>query len=128
MVYAGVDHRAYRKALGINTVPTAGDHLFARLHLLVGHDVTDKKLSLVRALDDSLQPRPLQDHARAAVLVIDHQHLRAERKNFLHLAHDAVRSDDRHICLDAGAVTFIDLDDVRLLAAAAADDLGNYAL
>ena len=41
------------------------------------------------------------------------QHLRSGAVHAQHLAHDAVRGDDRHVGLDAVALTFVDVDRTR---------------
>ena len=68
------------------------------------------------------------NHPRAAGLVVDGQHLRRVGKHFPHLAHDAVRGDDRHIALEAVIVAFVNGENLRLVGTAGPDDLGRQRL
>ena len=127
-IFAGFDRRnlADRQALGEDAIATAGEHLFAGFHLLVTHDVLQRRHSVLRALDDALQARVLQYCSDAAELIIDGQHLRRSREHLDDLADDAGWGDDRHVGLDAVFRALVDVEYARLLAAAGADDLRRH--
>ena len=70
-----VDH-ADRQAAGKNLVAARGEHLLAGLDALVGQDADDLRLAGRIAAQNAANARGLKNHARAAGLVVDGQHLR----------------------------------------------------
>src|SRR5581483_4813252 len=121
------DH-ANRHALGEDAIAAAGQNALAGLNLLVAHDVLHHGLATRRALDDSLQPRFLQDDARSAGAVVDHEHQRRRGIDTNDLADHAIGGDDRHVVAHAIFGALVDVNAAGKFAAGSADDLRRQRL
>src|SRR5580658_1779596 len=120
-----VDH-ADGKAAGEDLIAARGEHDFAFLDALVGQDVYDFQLSEGVAAQDAANARGFKNHAGAAGLVVDGEHLGGVGKHVADLADDSVRSDDGVVAGQAVGGTLVDVEDVGQLAAAGADGLGGH--
>ena len=69
-----------------------------------------------------------QNHARSAVMVVDQQHLRAQRENIFHFADDPIGRNHRHVGLNVVTGALVDSDQSRLLGSAGGDHLGCHSL
>src|SRR5581483_10229884 len=119
---------ADRHTLGEDAIAAAGQNALAGFNLLVAHDVLHHGLAARRALDDSLQPRFLQDDARSAGAVVDHEHQCRRGIDTNHLADHAVGGDDRHVLANAIFRALIDVNAAGKFAAGSADDLRRQRL
>ena len=121
-------HLAHRQPARIHLVAPAGQHRLARLDPVVRRNVDDLRFARRVALHHPANARRLQHHPGPARLVGDQQHLRRARKHVLHLAHDAVRSDHRHLRPHSVVASLVDVDHMRLVGARRPDDLRRQRL
>ena len=67
---------AHRQPSGKDAITASRDHLVANLDLLVRHHVLHLGIMPGAALENPVQVQPFQEHASAALRVIDEQYLR----------------------------------------------------
>src|SRR5450759_2943513 len=121
-------HPAHQQALGENAISAAGQNHFSGGHGFVAHHFFDHHFTRRRAAQYALQPRFVEERAHSTGLVVDQEHQRSGAVHVQHLAHDAVRGNDRHVALDAVVVTLVDVDRARQLGATRSDDLRRHSL
>ncbi len=121
-------HHPYGQTSREDLVAPGGEHLFARLDALVGQDAHNLRLAGGIAAQNAANARGFKNHARAAGLVVDGQHLGRMGKDFAHLAHDPIRGNHRHIAVQAVGRTLVEIEDAGLIAAAGADGLRGHRL
>src|SRR3984885_15768737 len=106
-----------------NLIAAGRQDSFPGLDTAIGHQTHDLRLADGVAAKNAPDARGLENHAGAAALVVDHEHLCRTGIHFANLAHNAVGSYDCHIAVEYGFGALVDVKEPRLIAAARADDL-----
>ncbi len=95
--------------------------------MLIAHHTFQHDLAIRGATQHALQPRLLEEGTHAAAFIADQQHLRNRGVDQQHLANDSGNRHYGHVAFDAGILSFIDIDDAGVVAAAGANHLCGHS-